>query len=408
MRLAMGKGRVQCTLGELYSLEGRRLDPSEVIPDTRYIGLEHLTTDGVRPLSGTSASTVTSAVTPFLPGDVLFGRLRPYLRKVALVETEGVCSPEILVLRPNASVEPRFLHALASSGAVLGECVRRSAGSRMPRTSAADLASIIVEVPAREEQLRLIDLLQSVDRSARALEETTRAALEVREVVAAELIFGRNWPTATLADIQADRGLIGGPFGSSLTRRDYASEGIPVIRGGNLSTGSRFIGGDFVFVSADKALALRRNLAEPGDVIFTQRGTLGQVGLVPQGHFDRYVVSQSQMRLRTDPRRATAEYVYVAFSTRVMIDQIERRKIATANPHINLGILASMVLPVPPVDEQRSITYAVLALEDLATSAEQSRDRLESLRAAILDDVLSGAHEVPSSYDALLAETASA
>jgi len=90
------------------------------------------------------------------------------------------------------------------------------------------------------------------------------------------------------------RGVAGGPFGSSLGRKDYVDEGVPVIRGAQLSSGRRFSMDNLVFVGPEKADRHANNLALAGDVIVTQRGTLGQVGLVPEasGH-ERFLLSQS-------------------------------------------------------------------------------------------------------------------
>ncbi|HQX64066.1 MAG TPA: hypothetical protein PK593_11475, partial [Thermomicrobiales bacterium] len=77
--------------------------------------------------------------------------------------------------------------------------------------------------------------------------------------------------------------------------KDYVDDGVPVIRGQNM--GAKTISGTFVFVNQEKARLLEANMARAGDVLFTQRGTLGQVSLVPNGPFDRYLVSQSQMKL---------------------------------------------------------------------------------------------------------------
>jgi type I restriction enzyme S subunit len=82
---------------------------------------------------------------------------------------------------------------------------------------------------------------------------------------------------------QGKRSTASGPFGSNLVSRDYTENGIPVIRGGNMSNG-RWVGGDFAWVSEDKAEELSANLAFPGEIVFTQRGTLGQVCLVPDGY----------------------------------------------------------------------------------------------------------------------------
>src|SRR5437899_7811954 len=99
-----------------------------------------------------------------------------------------------------------------------------------------------------------------------------------------------DWQEATVSEIASStrNALVGGPFGSNLVSRDYVDTGVPVIRGQNM--GGRWISGDFAFVTEQKAKSLEANLARPGDIIFTQRGTLGQVSIVPLAPFDRYVV----------------------------------------------------------------------------------------------------------------------
>jgi type I restriction enzyme S subunit len=168
-----------------------------------------------------------------------------------------------------------------------------------------------------------------------------------------------------LVEVALPKGLIGGPFGSSLGKKDYVSSGIPVIRGQNLAGPGRFSLDDLVFVTEAKAASeLARNLAEPGDVIFTQRGTLGQVGVVPKQPYTKYVISQSQMRLRVDPDKADATYIYYCFLDAGMRDTIRSHAITTGVPHINLGILAELRVPLPPLPEQHAIAEVLGALDD--------------------------------------------
>lgn len=167
-----------------------------------------------------------------------------------------------------------------------------------------------------------------------------------------------------LSDLAATKGLIGGPFGSSLVNNDYTSSGVPVIRGMNLGFG-RHLGGTYAFVSEEKvAHDLARNTAAPGDVVFTQRGTLGQVALVPDNSYPLFVISQSQMRLRVDPSKAVAEYVYYACASQAFLKQIHDSAISTGVPHINLGILNRLTIPLPTLAEQRAIAEALGALDD--------------------------------------------
>ena len=109
--------------------------------------------------------------------------------------------------------------------------------------------------------------------------------------------------------------LIGGPFGSKLTSADYVEDGIPVIRGSNLNSGRYLNEDEFVYVSEQKVREdLFGNLAGRGDIVFTQRGTLGQVAMIPEEScFDTYVISQSQMKLSVDPE-SLAEKSWSDFS----------------------------------------------------------------------------------------------
>jgi type I restriction enzyme, S subunit len=94
-------------------------------------------------------------------------------------------------------------------------------------------------------------------------------------------VMPEEWKSTSVSGIAASsrNAIVGGPFGSDLVSNDYVDDGVPVIRGQNM--GGRWVSGTFAFVSPAKAASLVANLVRPGDIIFTQRGTLGQVSLVP-------------------------------------------------------------------------------------------------------------------------------
>lgn len=202
------------------------------------------------------------------------------------------------------------------------------------------------------------------------------------------------WTETRVADIAVDRGLVGGPFGSSLGSKDYVPTGVPVIRGSNLGSDGRFQAKDFVFVTPEKVnRELSRNTAEPGDIVVTQRGTLGQVGIVPDSPYPRYVISQSQMRLRIDKNRADVNYVYYSFRSPVMVDAIYKHAIATGVPHINLGILANLTLSLPPVSVQRVIAVVLGALDDKIAVNERLLDSATEFCATLFRQTFSAALE---------------
>jgi type I restriction modification DNA specificity protein len=181
-----------------------------------------------------------------------------------------------------------------------------------------------------------------------------------------------DWPTGTVRDVAVPKGLIGGPFGSLLGGKDYVPRGVPVIRGVNLASDGFFDASEFVYVTPAKAAGeLARNLARPGDVIFTQRGTLGQVGIVPPAPHDTYVISQSQMRLRVDPARADPRYVYYQFRGPAMRSAIRGSAITAGVPHINLGILAALPIVLPPPPVQREVADLLTSLDEKIAGNER-------------------------------------
>lgn len=281
----------------------------------------------------------------------------------------------------------------------------RSTGSvqRRKRVSPTELLAIEIDVPSLSEQRRIVDLMSAVDDAEQAAIGYLRRHDALLRSIVEERVFAKDFQWQPLHSVALPRGLAGGPFGSSLMTKDFVADGVPVLQGSNLTGAAPFISGPFKFVSPEKASTLSNNLAEPGDVVVTQRGTLGQVALIPDGGYPTYVVSQSQMRLRVDPSRVSSEFAYLTLSSPRLVAEVVSQKIATANPHINLGIFSRLTIPVPALAEQTAtvrLAFAVLAQGAAARSVVESSSRL---RSAIIADLLRGDHEIPALYDRFLA-----
>ena len=195
-----------------------------------------------------------------------------------------------------------------------------------------------------------------------------------------------DWPKTKLVELAAPKrwALNGGPFGSKLTTKHYTESGVPVVRGTNLSGDSRFSFDGFVWVSEEKADELQPNNAHPGDLVFTQRGTIGQVGLIPiDSPFERFVISQSQMKLTPDPAKADALFLYYIFSSPGAVKSIENLAFAAGVPHINLEILRNFEVPVPPLSIQRRIAAILSAYDELIENSQRRIRILESMARAL-------------------------
>jgi type I restriction enzyme S subunit len=195
--------------------------------------------------------------------------------------------------------------------------------------------------------------------------------------------------TLTVLDLAAKQrhALNGGPFGSKLVSSMYIIEGVPVIRGVNLPFGRRFSFDSFVFVSPEKAEELSANTARPGDIVFTQRGTLGQIGLVPKNSpFNRYVISQSQMKLTVDASKADAAFIYYYFRQPTVVAQIEALASSSGVPHINLQMLREFTVTMPSIDDQRRIASVLSAYDDLIENNVRRISILEEMARCVFEE----------------------
>jgi len=147
--------------------------------------------------------------------------------------------------------------------------------------------------------------------------------------------------------------------------------------------GGRWVSGEFAYVSNAKAESLAANLARPGDIVFTQRGTLGQVSIIPSLEFDRYLVSQSQMKLTVNRELADPLFIYYVFSTPEQRTYILQNAIQTGVPHTNLGILRRTPIPLPPLPEQRAIAQILGALDDKIELNRRMNETLEAMARAL-------------------------
>ncbi|WP_447768573.1 restriction endonuclease subunit S [Aeromonas veronii] len=175
----------------------------------------------------------------------------------------------------------------------------------------------------------------------------------------------------------AKNSIVGGPFGSNLVSKDYVPNGVPVIRGQNM--GNKWVGGEFVFVTEEKALSLAPNKARPGDLIFTQRGTLGQVAIVPDTPYLEYIISQSQMKLSVDPQKADVEYLYYLFLGPEQQEYIRNNAIQTGVPHTNLGILKKTPITLPTLVEQQKIAGVLGSLDERIVLLRETNSTLEAI-----------------------------
>lgn len=128
-----------------------------------YIGLEHIA-EGQLALAGHgSADQVTSVKSRFRKGDILFGKLRPYFRKVVIAPFDGICSTDIWVVRRKQGIDQRYLFYWMATHEFIEESTRASEGTKMPRAQWDFVGRIEKLVPPIKEQQAIACILGALD-----------------------------------------------------------------------------------------------------------------------------------------------------------------------------------------------------------------------------------------------------
>lgn len=145
-------------LGEVVRPNRPRVKP-ESMPDAPFIGMEHVEAHTMKLLGSVPAATMKSSAIHFKPGDVLYGRLRPYLNKVFRATFEGLCSAEFIVFPENERIDGRYLQYFLNSGSFVRFATHLNAGDR-PRVDFDQIAPYKIPVPSLAHQREIVAELE--------------------------------------------------------------------------------------------------------------------------------------------------------------------------------------------------------------------------------------------------------
>lgn len=155
------------TLGEVIEISNERIAPL-ASPQIafNYVGLEHIESNTGQLLARprTLGSDIKSTKNSFKPNEILYGKLRPYLNKVHLAKTHGVCSTDIFVLRPRSNVvSPAYVAYCLRSQNIVTQATNAMTGANLPRISQSAFQALPIPVPPLADQDRIVALLDEVD-----------------------------------------------------------------------------------------------------------------------------------------------------------------------------------------------------------------------------------------------------
>lgn len=167
-----------------------QVDPRRVDPSTPYIGLEHVPRGRMVLGEWGQAAAAESGKMAFQQNDILFGKLRPYFRKAGVASTGGICSTDIIVIRPRRPEDLGYVLAVATDAAFIDASNAASTGTRMPRTSWTDLVRYPLPIPPPSARAAFTKRVWPLIARAQAAVSETRTLEQVRDTLLPRLLAG--------------------------------------------------------------------------------------------------------------------------------------------------------------------------------------------------------------------------
>ena len=184
-----------------------------------------------------------------------------------------------------------------------------------------------------------------------------------------------NYKTYPISDLIDEIAM--GPFGSNIKVDCFVDKGIPVLNGSNLE-GFELSEKSFRYVTEEKADSLKKANAHKGDVVITHRGTLGQIVYIPQtAQRERYVISQSQFRVKCN-KKILPEYFVYYFHT-----PIGQHKLLSNASQVGVPALArpsstfqKIEIEIPDLETQKKVVKLIGSLQTKITTNSEINDNL--------------------------------
>ena len=180
-------------LSDFVTPRGEKAAPAD-FPELPFIGMDHVEPHTTRIVGSVPSGQMKSRASRFYEDDVLYGRLRPYLNKVAQPRFDGLASGEFIVFEGNELIDAGFLRYRLQARDFVNFASHLNEGDR-PRVNFAQIGTFEVLVPPREEQRRIVEriehLFDEIDRGAENLRDGKRAIEPYRQSLLKSAFEGR-------------------------------------------------------------------------------------------------------------------------------------------------------------------------------------------------------------------------
>ncbi len=380
-------------LNEILSISSKKFNPISNNENKKCVELEHLSQETGKLLGYTNSSEQQSIKNSFEEGQILFGKLRPYLKKFWKAEFEGVCSSEIWVMN-GKKVKNDFLFYLAQTEK-FNQIANVSSGSKMPRADWNYMSEIPFDIPPLKEQEKIAEILTTWDEAITKQTELLRAKELQKKALMQKLLSGEvrfdgfsdKWEEVRLGEIgNSFNGL------SGKTGEDFGIGEAKYITYKNIFNYSKIKLDIFenVQISNDE----KQNLVQFGDIFFTVSSeTPEEVGMssvlldnVSNTYLNSFCFGYRLNNFNTlDPY--FARFYFRSFQMR---DKISRLAQGSTRFNLSKNEIMKLKIKLPSLPEQQKIAEVLSLADDEINLLRNELEELKLQKKALMQKLLTG------------------
>ncbi|WP_114748931.1 restriction endonuclease subunit S [Pleomorphovibrio marinus] len=381
------------------------------------IGLEHIESWTGRLIE--NDSEFEGEGTLFKNGDILFGKLRPYLAKVYLANFSGKAVGDFFVFRPDSSIYPKFGHKFMLSRNFIEITNSSTFGSKMPRVSPDFINELKTIVPPIPEQTAIASYLDRKTAEIDELIADKKRLLELYEeektAIINELVTGKkvwNGHSWTEPDEAKDSGIewlgeipehwevkrlkhitnkmISGPFGSSLKKEIYSESGYKIY--GQEQVIKNEISYGNYYIPKKKFDEMSNYRVAKNDILISCVGTFGKILMVPEV-FEEGIINPRLIKV-SPSKMINSKYLTEVLKSSLIFEQFSSVSRGGTMGVINLDLLNQLIIPTPLIDEQPIILSKIetecAKIDTKKTKTQKLIALLTEYRTALISEVVTG------------------
>lgn len=345
-------------------------------------------------------------------GDILYSRVGSIIGEAAIVDVgfEFSIYVSLTLIKPKDLLDSLFLKHLLNSPPYKNMAYKQVfLGSGVQNLNVEIVRKYPIIIPPLFEQTAIATALSDVDALISGLDRLIEKKRAIKQAAMQELLTGKrrlpgfdsgkgykqtevgeipeDWNTRTINEICENNCLVRGPFGGSLKKEIFVTDGFKVYEQKNAIQRDSNIGS--YFVNEETFKKLKRFEVKEGDFIVSCSGTIGKIFLIPKGSKPG-IINQALLKIKTNDQIVNKDFFYYLFEWDKFQEKVIDKQGGAMPNLVGMDTIRNIQIPAPTLPEQTAIATVLSDMDAEISALETRRAKTISLKQGMIQELLTG------------------